>query len=58
MIVNNKLKDILSDPNKNIETMSKKELTLLKNEIIRNPNRSLAKVVIASLFGLPVQRLS
>jgi len=38
MTVNDKLKDILSDPNKNIENMSKKELTLLKNEIIRNPN--------------------
>ena len=38
MIVNNQLKDILSDPNKNIENMSKKELILLKNEIIGNPN--------------------
>jgi len=38
MIVNNKLKEIFSDPNKHIENMSKIELTLLKNEIIRNPN--------------------
>ena len=38
MIVDNELKEIFSNPNKNIENMSKTELLLLKNEMIRNPN--------------------
>ena len=38
MIVNNALKEIISDINKNIENMSINELMLLKNEMIKNPN--------------------
>lgn len=38
MIVDNELKEIFSNPNKNIENMSKTELLLLKNEMICNPN--------------------
>lgn len=35
MIVNNALKEIISDINKNIENMSINELMLLKNEMIK-----------------------
>ncbi len=37
MIVDNALKEIISDINKNIENMSINELMLLKNEMIKNP---------------------